>query len=124
MKDFMRLDTRVQCTLLKENEISNEKPENWEKAVSCLYLLKSKLTKVGTDKRQRALIQYGKNAVQIASKDYHRYVYNKHNLPRGKHKVLDDSMLSETPFILEGDLPANYQTLTDVQLSEILDPLD
>ena len=88
------------------------------------YLLRSKLTKVGTDKRQRALIQYGKNAVQIASKDYHRYVYNKHNLPRGKHKILDDSTLSETPFILEGDLPADYQTLTDVQLSEILDPLD
>ena len=44
MKDFMRLDTRVQCNLLRENEmrenkISNEKPENWEKAVSCLYYL-------------------------------------------------------------------------------------
>ena len=88
------------------------------------YLLKSKLTKVGTGKRQRALIQYGKDAVQISSKDYHRYVYNKHNLPRGVYKVLDDNTLSETPFILEGNLPSDYQTLTDVQLMSLLDPLD
>ena len=88
------------------------------------YLLKAKLAKVGTDKRQRALIQYGASAFQIASKDYHRYVYDEHNLPKTAHRILDDDTLSRTPFILEGNLPDNYASLTDSELSELLDPLE
>ena len=88
------------------------------------YLLKARLAKVGTDKRQRALIQYGENAFQIASKDYHRYVYDGHNLPKTAHRILDDDTLSRTPFILEGNLPENYASLTDSELSELLDPLE